>query len=257
MDADPTLLSAVFGALAPGEVLTFADLAEPHEYRRAMRAHERWFRAVRMVFCACLGSFLYYVGIHLHLGPRAAEGHSNPMLVVFLVQCMPLVFMAYCGITLLLDIVQPIAWAARAKSVLYVVTNQRVLLLACTNHRFAWSIGGHVLPNDQWTWLRNRRRAAREAISIRTVNAIINVRVNHANVVLAHHDTQDDHGHWCPSSSTLIPGVRNPFRMSERIKEMLTYRQGPCPRVFGHDAPDPCPCVVTEAEPQGSAQRCA
>jgi len=252
VDSDPKLLAAAVGALEPGERLTWADLAEPHSYRRQVRAHDRWFRVVRMVFCACVGLLLYYVGTHLHLGPRDAAGWSNPMLVVFLVQCIPLVFMAQCGITVLLDIVQPMAWAARAASVLYVVTNRRVLLLARTNHQFGWSIGGRVLPDDQWTTCGNRRLAEREGISIRTVAPIINATANHtasvSPVVLDHHDCQGEHGHW-HRSATSIPGVINAVGMCQRIKEMRTYRQAPCPRLpFDRNVQPACPCVVTESE---------
>jgi hypothetical protein len=245
--ADPkiALLAATLNALRPGERIVWTHWAEPEDFRREILARGRWWRAARILFCApAAAAFWYGATRHLPLYSRAEP------LVSILWPCGLLAVVLYCGATVILAVAEVIAWSARARRAVYVVTDRRLLLalsgspvrplLSYVGEKFGSTLSEP--PGDNVSLGATDRRSH---VIVRTIDGIIGVAPcsGGRKVILFHHDSSGEDGHWNHRTTTL-PGVRDPIALCEHVTWTRSLGRVPCPRgaESGH-APE-CPCIT-------------
>lgn len=220
------------------------DCAEPKAFRRGVLARGRWWRAARILFCSVAGALFWYGATR-----QLARYSSEATLPNLLWLCGLFAVVLWCGVVVILAVVEPIAWSARARSAFYVVTDRRLLLVLTGRlvRPLVSYVGEHL--GDDWSEppgvnLSLGTTRTSPSVVVRTLDGIIGASPSSGGgqVVLFHHDWRDEDGVWHQKTTTL-PGVRDPIRLCEHIARMSSFGRVPCPRGADNAGAPGCECV--------------
>jgi hypothetical protein len=247
----PATVAAAGHILDPDEEIRWSSQPDAKEYAQVLRSHERWGRV--LVLLPLTPASLAY----LCLGLRA-RGAADPRGFV-----LTMLVGVALGLLPLAAVLRPVAWLMRARSLMYVVTNRRVLLLStvrrssltwlmevspsfATGSCCGWEAGTPVIPNDPIA----RKSLDDMGVSVRTVRPIIGIVDCKSDrgdrLVLRHHDAPDGEGGWC-SATTTLPGISSSDFLKALMRDVTAHNREPCSRGSFENAGSLCDCAARSA----------